>query len=374
MNRHLFLFVVSMLSQNSRLRRKKGELVARALSGSWRAEGTHEFELSPQELDEVTPLLYGSGAAALGWWRVRHTELKESPSAEVLHQAYRLQSLQSAIHEQKIEKVFRLMREAGIAALLAKGWAASRLYPDFALRPYGDIDLLVHPDDISRATDVLETPEASDCWVDLHKGFDEIDERSVEDLFNRSMQISLGSETIRVLSAEDHLALLSVHLLKHGAWRPLWLCDIGAALESISDSFRWDICLGSNRTHSHWITCAMVLAHRLLNAEPSETARPYVDFSIPTWLEMNVLEQWAAPFAINQPPMCHSASMADHLKHPTGILKGLRERWPNPILATVSINGEFNEFPRLPYQVGNWALRAGQFIVSLPTRLRSQSH
>src|SRR6266852_4565340 len=116
----------------------KGSLVARILAGSWRHDASKELQLSQSELDEVTPLLYGSGAAALGWWRIRETSLKASPSAAVLHQAYRLQALQSAIHEEKIEKVFRLLGQASVGAILVKGWAASELYPDAALRPYGD--------------------------------------------------------------------------------------------------------------------------------------------------------------------------------------------------------------------------------------------
>ena len=359
-----------MRGQNSRVRQIKGELVARALARSWRSDQPTSFELSVQELDEVTPLLYGSGAAALGWWRVRNTDLKETSSGEVLHQAFRLQVLQGAIHEQKIEKVFRLMREASIEALLAKGWAASRLYPEAALRPYGDIDLMVRPVDYQRAKEVLESPEASDCWVDLHQGFDEIGDRNVDELFSRSLRLDIGSETVRVLGAEDHLALLCVHLLKHGAWRPLWLCDVGATLEGLSDNFNWDTCLGSNKTRAHWIRCSLSLARSLLRAEPAERARSYADTQLPTWLETNVLELWSAPFAINQPPMSHSAPLAKYLKHPFGIVKGLRERWPNPILATVSINGKFNDTPRLPYQFGNWALRAGQFLFALPSRLR----
>lgn len=357
-----------MTRLNSRI--SKGQLVGKALAGSWRSTGLPAFELTATELDEVTPLLYGSGAAALGWWRVRESELSESSSGGVLHQAFRLQALQSAIHEQHIEKVFRLLREAGIQGVLAKGWAASRLYPESALRPYGDIDLLVRPNDYGEAKSILESPEASDCWVDLHKSFSEIDDRTIHDLFDRSMAVGLGQEQVRVLSNEDHLALLCVHLLKHGAWRPLWLCDVAAAIESQPANFSWDLCLGRNRTRSQWIASAIALARKLLSADPSDSTDPRLNTEIPSWLEASVLEQWASPFAINQPPMSHPAPMASYIRNPLGIFKALKERWPNPILATVSINGQFNDLPRLPYQFGNCALRAGQFLLQLPSRLR----
>jgi hypothetical protein len=40
----------------------------------------------------------------------------------------------------------------------------------------------------------------------------------------------------------------------------------------------------------------------------------------------------------------------------------LGQRWPNPILATVSVNGQFNSFPRLPYQLGNCLVRGVSFF------------
>jgi hypothetical protein len=340
----------------------KGRLVAAALSGSWRSSGFPALEFSTSELDEVTPLLYGSGTAALGWWRLRATDLGETASGNVLHQAYRLQALQSAIHEQKIEKLFRLLRQASIKAIVAKGWSAAQLYPDSALRPYGDIDLLVHPSDFASAEEVVSSPDAKDCWVDLHKTFAEINERTVDQLFSRSVVVTLNGEAVRVLSAEDHLALLSVHMLKHGAWRPLWLCDIGAAIESLSPDFAWDVCLGRSERRAGWIMSAIGLAHKLLKADIRSVPIASATQTVPAWLEQSVLKQWSTPFAINQPPMSHTAPMASYVKNPGGLIQALKERWPNPILATVSVNGEFNDMPRLPYQIGNCVMRAAQFV------------
>jgi hypothetical protein len=354
----------------SRLR--KGYLVADILSCSWRQFTLPPLEIAEMELDEVTPLLYGSGTAGLGWWRIRSTNLKKSPSADVLHQAYRLQALQSAIHERKIEKVFRLLRKASLDAVLVKGWAAAGFYPDASLRPYGDIDLCVRPEHFSRAEEVLSCPEASDCWIDLHGHFSELEERSIGELFARSRLVKLGHEQIRMLSAEDHLALLCIHLLKHGAWRPLWLCDVGAAIESLPPDFHWDACLGRDKKRSIWIICVIGLAYRLLNANIEGLPVTQRAKQLPAWLVENVLEQWATPFATNQPPTSHNAPMASYLRNPRGLLKDLRKRWPNPIIATISINGEFNDLPRLPYQLGNCVLRAGQFLFHLPARLRSE--
>ncbi len=58
--------------------------------------------------------------------------------------------------------------------------------------------------------------------------------------------------------------------------------------------------------------------------------------------------------------------MLRHLRRREDLLKGLRYRWPNPIEATTTMNGPFNDFPRLPFQVGNSLLRIGSFLSHLP--------
>lgn len=337
-------------------------MVSTILAGSWRKSNFPPLDFSETQLDEVTPLLYGSGAAALGWWRVRNTELRTTASAEVLHQAYRLQVLQSGIHEEKIRKVFRLLGKASIEAILVKGWAAAGLYPERGLRPYGDIDLIVRPEQYEAASELLSRPEVKDCWIDLHKNISELDDRPLQYLFERSTKQPLGEGTVTVLSAEDHLALLTVHLLKHGAWRPLWLCDIGAAIESLSANFDWRLCLGTNRTRAGWITSAIALAHKLLGARIDKVAPEAQAGKLPEWLVQNVLRQWEQPFAGDQPPMSHPLPMSTVLRSPSMLFEALRQRWPNPILATVSVNGQFNRIPRLPYQLGNCLARSFRFL------------
>jgi len=353
----------------SREAARKGSLVAEVLAGAWRASALPSLQISERELDEVTPLLYDSGTAALGWRRVCQTELRGSSSAEVLHQAYRLQSLQSEIHEQKIAKVFRLLRQAQVEAVLGKGWATAGMYAEKALRPYGDIDICVRPEQFKLAEEILSTPDADDCWVDLHKHFSEIDERAVAELFARSRTISLGEEQIRILGPEDQLALSCIHLLKHGAWRPLWLCDVGVAIESLPATFDWDLCLGRNNTRARWITSAIGLAKRLLRAD-TENLPAEIKTQLPGWLIENVIKQWANPFAIDQPPMSHPVPMSYLLRHPAGLLGGLRQRWPNPIIATISVNGEFNNLPRLPYQMANCLSRIGRLLLNSPGRFQ----
>lgn len=350
------------MTSSDRLR--KGSLVATVLSGAWRTSSFPPLVFSDVELDEVTPLLCGSGAAALAWRRLANTGLRDTSSAQVLHQTYRLQSLQAEILERKVEKVFRLLRQSRVDAVLAKGWvAAAAIYSDTALRPYSDIDICVRAEHFDLAERVFSGSESNDCSIDLHKRFYEFKDRTVDEIFARSELVPLGEERIRTLGPEDHLALLCVHFLKHGAWRPLWLCDIGAAIESLPESFNWDVCLGRNKTRARWIMAAIALAVRLLGAETDNLPITAQAMNSPAWLVDNVLRQWADPFPNHQAPMNHPVPMTHLLRHPSGLFEGLRQRWPNAIIATVSVDGRFNNVPRLPYQMANCISRVGSFLI-----------
>ena len=354
----------------TRTTKRQGQLIAKALTGAWRSKDLTELALSESELDEVAPLLMGSGAAALGWRRISDSCLRESSSGELLHQAYRLQLLQSDIQEQKIEKAFRLLREASVEAILAKGWAVAGLYPSRTLRPYGDIDICVRPKDYRLVEELFSQSDATECPIDLHRHFSEIANRSVDELLSRSRLQQIGKEQLRVLSDEDHLALLSIHLLKHGAWRPLWLCDVAVAMESASASFDWDLCLGKDSTRANWIRCAFALAHRLLGARTDKLPSEVGSLTLPGWLKETVLKQWSNPFASGQAPMNHPMPMALLLRQPLNLFDGVRQRWPNPIIATISVHGRLNNLPRLPYQIANCVSRAARFFIPATDQLQ----
>jgi hypothetical protein len=199
-----------------------GSLIARVLTHSWRASPS-ALEISTEELDLVAPMLLESGAGALGWKRVRNSSLRTTPAALELEQAYRLHSLQSAIHEREIENALALLRSAGVEPILVKGWAMARLYPEVGLRPYGDIDLCVAPRDHRAAKLALKKEANKTYTVDLHRGFKTLDDRSWDELFAHSRLLKLENFEVRVLSPEDHLRVLCFHFLREGAWRALAL-------------------------------------------------------------------------------------------------------------------------------------------------------
>jgi hypothetical protein len=345
---------------------RRAVLIATLLRRAWRLS-PQALSLKVDELEEIASLLLGSGAGALAWWRIRATRLCASRAARKLHEAYRLHTINVALYGDKIKRAFILLRAHKIEPVLIKGWANARLYPEAGLRPYGDIDLCVEPSRYAQAVSVLESPDGKDCWVDLHRGTGRLDKRGWRELYERSQLVCLDDVDVRVLGAEDHLRLLSIHLLRHGAWRPIWLCDVAVCVESLSDQFDWNVCLGRDGRRAEWVAATINLAHQLLGARLEHCPQVVRDIRLPIWLIRNVLRQWATPMIKDHGP---PELMMRSLRRPARVPGALLARWPNPIEATIRREGAINRLPRFPYQLSDFLARGASFLTRLPKWLR----
>jgi hypothetical protein len=339
-----------------------GQLVAAALAGSWR-KSFPKSTMTASDAATIVPLLLRSGAGALGWWRFRNSDGQLLSAVRALRKTYLQYAIHAAEHECKLTEVFQVLRSAGVEPILLKGWAVARAYPEIGLRPSGDIDLSVSPDQHGKALAVLNTPEYQRYWVDLdHDEITRFNELSFEDLYRGSELVNLDGTEVRVLGAEDHLRILCLHLLKHGAWRPLWLCDVAAALEARSANFDWHRCLGENKRHANWVLCTLGLASSILGAAIGDTPAMQRVSSLPGWLTQTVLKQWSTSCAPNLP------LFVDQLRESwwkPSILEAIRKRWPNSIQATIDVDGEFNDMIRLPFQLRNCIARSAKLCRQL---------
>lgn len=147
----------------------KGELVAEILKGAWR-QRPPEFNSDAASLAEVAPLLLGSGAGALGWRRVSNSKLRNSPAGDELRNAYLHHRLFARVFERHVALAVEAFRQANIEPLLVKGYAVARMYAELGLRPYGDLDFCVRPNEFEKAERVAATLAAEGVRIDLQKG------------------------------------------------------------------------------------------------------------------------------------------------------------------------------------------------------------
>ena len=338
--------------------RSTGRWIADALAGSWRRDPPGA-PLAESIWNAIGPPLIRSGAGALAWRQIRRSPLAGSTIGQRLKEIFRFQRLQTGVYERELERALGRLRQAGIEPIVIKGWATAQAYPERGARPLGDLDLVVHPGLLGAAQSVIHETGPYAILIDwVHLEIDGLDRRRFEDLYERSSLRPLGSVEVRVLSAEDHLRALCLHLLKHGAYRPLWLCDIAAALEHRPSKFDWDRCFGNDGKRARWVGSVIRLAHELLGARiesiPSERR-----WSAPRWLGREVLRQWddPAPKSRWTPEL-----FARAWSRPHRLPAALRARWWDPIRSTLHLRGAIDARPRLPYQLASFLLRGTQYL------------
>jgi hypothetical protein len=281
---------------------------------------------------------------------------------------YKFQSLFAEVHRQNVKKVFAVLGSAGVEAVLVKGWAIARHYPKPALRPYGDLDICVRPSQFELAKQLIGE-SAAKIWIDLHSGFGTLDSENEDSLFGCARVCPVDDVAVRVPLEEDHLRMLCLHLLRHGAWRPLWLCDIAMALESRKKEFNWARFYGHDARRKEWLACVIGLARELLHASTSDAELDGTT-RVPRWLLRNVLRRWSHWFSADYRERALQ-SLLHYRFEPVRVLEDLYFRF-DPLRATVEMNGSFGRRPRLPYQLAALLRRFPDFPARV-SHLRSST-
>lgn len=302
------------------------------------------------------PLLLAGGVGALSWRRLRGTRLAGSADLAPLFETYRAYTLEAAVRERQLADAVSVLQGAGIETLLGKGWGVARHYAEPALRPYGDLDLFVAPGGRSRGLLVLQRA-GRPLPVDLHEGFGDLEDRGGAVLVARAVTARAQGVAVKLFAPEDHLRLLCLHLLRHGASRPLWLCDVAAAVEA-GPSLDWEVVLAGERRLARAVACVVGLAGELLGARlPEASALVSSMRDPPRWLRPAVLQQWGRGSAFRIP-------VADQLRRPSGLWRELKRHWPNPIEATACMASPFDDRARWPFQAAYVLVRALRFVRS----------
>jgi len=266
-----------------------GTLEAARAAGQAAGPGTWEAVQRLAEREGLAPLLYDVA---------RGRELLPSTVEEELCMAYYATARENLVRFHEMDRILAALASGGLSTIVLKGTAlAEAVYRNPALRPMGDLDLLLHPADVRRAIDLLSVlgyqptgaephaghqlafeneiiltrPDPAGCPVELHWSlFDSL-------YYQRVLPIAWFWHTAQPLSATQALASnpspggssnlptvpgersglllcpeaqllhLCGHLaLHHGAgerWRELWLHDIAEVMTCYRHEIDWNVLL-----------------------------------------------------------------------------------------------------------------------------------
>jgi hypothetical protein len=268
------------------------------------------------------------------------SRLSENESESLM----RWQSLQLRVFEFHIEEIFELFYRHQIDPIMIKGWAAARYYPFPERRFTSDIDLAVSTKDFPRATEIIRGYPFN---VDLHRELRHLDILGWDDLFENSELIDLGKTKVRVLRREDHLRVLCVHWLNDGGVDKKKLWDIYYALENRPNDFNWQRFLDSvGEKRRKWFLCVVGLTQKYLGLSLKNSPVDDAASALPEWLIRTVEKEWQSEVRLT--PLQRS------LQDKKAFWRQIKKRIPpNPIQATVELEGEFDDTPRFYYQFVN---------------------
>lgn len=269
----------------------------------------------------------------------------------------RWRQLQKRVTETNLVKAFNRFRSHKIEPILIKGWAIARYYPENHYREFVDIDLSVNPAQYDKARNVYKTTEINRINIDLHKGLRHLDTVLWEDLFENSRLVKIDETEIRVLRPEDHLRVLCVHWLTNGGEEKERLWDICYAVKNRPADFDWDRCLNRvSEKRRRWITAVILLAHKYSGLDIENIPFRENEKQLPDWLIETIETEWK--FRIPLVPLQSCISDRQQL------FKQIKKRFPpNPITATVNMEGDFDEKPRIVYQIPDIFVRLAPSIV-----------
>ncbi len=166
---------------------------------------------------------------------------------DFLRQKYQENALQALSMTGETVRMVKCFDSHGIHAVVLKGAPlAWRLYGDIAIRPSKDIDVLVPPDELEKAKQILENEgyrrshyeyfqhsfhlsyhhNKKNIFLEIHWKFG----NSIHDLplptVSNIKKIELAGSSLPVLSDEEWLLYLMLHGAGHGWFRLRWLVDI----------------------------------------------------------------------------------------------------------------------------------------------------
>ena len=188
----------------------------------------------------------------------------------VLKQTYQANLHKALLLSREFVRIVECLSLAGIEFLPYKGMTlAETLYGDLALRQSGDIDLLIHADDMKRVQRAVaelgytphvklsETQQEAymksgyECAFDGSAGRNLLEVQwalqprfyavdvDMKGVFRRAQTVSVAGSTVKSLASEDLFIVLALHAAKHVWDKLIWLCDLDRISHLPTLDWKW---------------------------------------------------------------------------------------------------------------------------------------
>lgn len=226
----------------------------------------------------------GTDQGSTGWAKALGTQIRHT-------------TVRNALQHRRLKDLSAACERKAIPVLLTKGlWLVHCVYRNAAARDSGDIDLLFHPEDMARFTEVarelgyevpgdgaslsagahstnefaLRHPDGG-LLVDVHWSLTNPETETPVDeglLWERSELVDIAGVPCRTLNLEDHLLYLCFHAaMHHKFWAvgPRCLYDVAMMVRQPPRPIRWDELTARSHAlgwgRAAWLMFALVDEH-----------------------------------------------------------------------------------------------------------------
>ncbi|HEY2472019.1 MAG TPA: nucleotidyltransferase family protein [Terracidiphilus sp.] len=249
----------------------------------------------------VVPMLYARLAA--------NEQLVPPEALKLARDAFERNALHCMTNAEELLKILRAFDETGIRAMPFKGIVlGASAYGDMTARAAGDLDILIHYDDLMRATSMLQgrgyelkskvledgSPAVEDYFefpfkrasdgmvLELRWRLELTQSRYRHDLgidwvWPRRRTAKIAGADVPNLDPVTTLLVLCMHGSKHVWSRLVWVCDVAKLLGS-EPGLDWDLAQREAKQVGLWpcLALGVLLARRLIGCEvPSDVLRRF---------------------------------------------------------------------------------------------------
>lgn len=186
--------------------------------------------------------------------RLKEAKIPETARSR-LEQRYKEQIQLQAGIKAEAEFISALLEGSGLSAIGLQGLSLSDIYNIPGVRPMGDMDILIQPQDRAQVVSLLQKigfhipdPVYPDnllkhvLWLDIHTHFLNIDRirsrqfifpKGLTGLWKRALPLFKSSAGLLTPDPLDNFVLLCAHTFKHNYSRMIWLVDLHESLDRI---------------------------------------------------------------------------------------------------------------------------------------------
>jgi signal peptidase I len=176
-----------------------------------------------------------------------------------------------------LSRALKYLQEANVKVIVCKGAAlAEAVYRNLALRPMGDVDLLLHAQDEARRDEIYQALEEMGIYpdtefeIDVHPpditdmGIYKID---LDDIWQHAVPAKIAGVDALVMAPEHLIVSLCVNCLRHGFYPFKFFCDFSETVRFYHGVMDWDrvVAIAKRNNVTGPLSISLALAKDLFN-------------------------------------------------------------------------------------------------------------